>query len=49
MIYELDGIAPELGADGDVWVAPTAAVIGKVRMAPGAAVWFGAVLRGDLE
>jgi carbonic anhydrase/acetyltransferase-like protein (isoleucine patch superfamily) len=49
MIYELDGIAPELGADGDVWVAPSAAVIGKVRMAPGAAVWFGAVLRGDLE
>lgn len=49
MIYELDGIAPDLGPEGAVWVAPSAAVIGKVKMAPGAAVWFGAVLRGDLE
>lgn len=31
------------------WVAPTAAVIGKVRLDEGASVWFGAVLRGDNE
>lgn len=29
------------------WVAPTATVIGNVRLAEGANVWYGAVLRGD--
>ncbi|MGB3865015.1 MAG: gamma carbonic anhydrase family protein [Xanthobacteraceae bacterium] len=46
-IYELDGQAPELPADGNCFVADTAAVIGKVRLSAGASVWFGAVLRGD--
>lgn len=31
------------------WIAPTAAVIGKVRLDAGASVWFNAVLRGDNE
>ncbi|KIU47398.1 hypothetical protein QV12_19540 [Pseudomonas putida] len=31
------------------WVAPTATLIGKVRLQAGANVWFGAVLRGDNE
>lgn len=31
------------------WIAPNAAVIGKVRLDEGASVWFGAVLRGDNE
>lgn len=48
-IYELDGQAPELPADGDYFVAETATVIGKVRLKKGASVWFGAVLRGDNE
>ncbi len=33
----------------DSWIAPDAAVIGKVRLDAGASVWFGAVLRGDNE
>ena len=33
-IYELDGTAPELPADGLYWVAETAVVIGKVRLHP---------------
>ena len=49
MMYELDGIAPELAADGDYWIAPTAQLMGKVRIDSGASVWFGAVLRGDNE
>ncbi len=48
-IYELDGQAPELPADGNYFIAETAAVIGKVRLKSGASVWFGAVLRGDNE
>ena len=47
MIYELDGIAPAI--DEDTWVAPDANVIGKVVLEAGAAVWFGATLRGDIE
>ena len=47
--YALDGISPQLPADGDCWIAPSASVIGKVRLEPGASVWFGAVIRGDNE
>jgi carbonic anhydrase/acetyltransferase-like protein (isoleucine patch superfamily) len=48
-IYELDGASPELPADGNYFIAETAAVIGKVRLHASASVWFGAVLRGDNE
>lgn len=48
-LYTLDGIAPELPADGDFWVAPGARVIGRVVLRRGASVWFNAVLRGDNE
>jgi carbonic anhydrase/acetyltransferase-like protein (isoleucine patch superfamily) len=37
---------PEI--DEGVFLAPTATVIGRVRIEAGASVWFGAVLRGDL-
>jgi carbonic anhydrase/acetyltransferase-like protein (isoleucine patch superfamily) len=47
MIYALDDIVPEI--DPTAWIAPSAVLIGKVRIAAGASVWFGAVLRGDNE
>jgi len=31
------------------WVAPSATLVGKIRLEAGANVWFGAVLRGDNE
>jgi len=31
------------------WTAPTATLIGRVRLQENASVWFGAVLRGDNE
>jgi carbonic anhydrase/acetyltransferase-like protein (isoleucine patch superfamily) len=46
-IYAIDGVAPELPADGAYWVAPNATLIGRVRLLANASVWFGAVLRGD--
>lgn len=49
MIYALDGVAPELAADGDYWIAPSAQLMGRVRLESGTSVWFGAVLRGDNE
>jgi carbonic anhydrase/acetyltransferase-like protein (isoleucine patch superfamily) len=49
MIYELDGQKPDLPEAGRYWVAPSASVIGKVRLKTDCSVWFGAVLRGDNE
>lgn len=46
-VYALGETTPDL-ADY-CWVAPNAAVIGKVTLAKAASVWFGAVLRGDTE
>jgi carbonic anhydrase/acetyltransferase-like protein (isoleucine patch superfamily) len=46
-LYALDGIVPDLPAEGRYWIAPTAAVIGKIRLGQDASVWFNAVLRGD--
>ncbi|HSF65571.1 MAG TPA: gamma carbonic anhydrase family protein, partial [Paracoccaceae bacterium] len=47
MIWELDGIAPQI--DPDSWIAPDANLIGRVVIEAGASVWFGATLRGDNE
>ena len=43
--YEIDGVSPQLG-DG-AWAAPSADLIGDVRLGPRASVWFGAVIRAD--
>jgi carbonic anhydrase/acetyltransferase-like protein (isoleucine patch superfamily) len=46
-LYALDDWRPELPPEGQCWIAPNATLIGRVRLLPGASVWFGAVLRGD--
>jgi carbonic anhydrase/acetyltransferase-like protein (isoleucine patch superfamily) len=46
-IVELDGIRPTIGQD--VYLAPTAVLIGDVHIGDRSSVWFGAVLRGDLS
>ncbi|HMN85234.1 MAG TPA: gamma carbonic anhydrase family protein [Bauldia sp.] len=48
-LHGLDGIWPETPGEGACWLAPGTAVIGRVRLAAGVGVWFGAVLRGDNE
>lgn len=47
MIYEYDGKKPVL-AD-DVFVAPSADVIGEVSIGAGSGIWFGSVVRGDVH
>jgi carbonic anhydrase/acetyltransferase-like protein (isoleucine patch superfamily) len=44
-IYALDDLSPHFG-DG-AWAAPSADLIGDIRLGARASVWFGAVLRGD--
>jgi carbonic anhydrase/acetyltransferase-like protein (isoleucine patch superfamily) len=47
MIYSLEGQGPDIHASA--WVAPSATVIGKVRLGAGVGIWVGARLRGDNE
>jgi carbonic anhydrase/acetyltransferase-like protein (isoleucine patch superfamily) len=44
-LVDLGGISPDLHPDS--WSAPGAWLIGDVRLATGASVWYAAVLRGD--
>lgn len=44
-LYEIDGVAPQL-AEG-AWAAPSADLIGDVRLGARASIWFGAVVRAD--
>jgi len=47
-IYEFEGQAPEF-PQGHYFVSDTAVLIGKVRIETDVSIWFGAVLRGDIE
>ena len=47
MIRDFRGMRPQLGAQA--WVAESAAVIGDVVLGERASVWYGAVVRGDVE
>lgn len=46
-VYNLGDVAPELPEAGEYWIAPTAAVMGRVILKKNASVWWGATLRGD--
>ena len=44
-LYEIDGLSPQLAPDA--WAAPSADLIGDIRVGPRASIWFGAVVRAD--
>ena len=46
-VYILGNETPELPADDEYWIAPNAAVIGRVILKKNASVWWGATLRSD--
>jgi len=41
------GIAPKI--DATAWLAPSATVIGDVEIGAGSSVWFGTIVRGDVN
>ncbi|GGV26173.1 gamma carbonic anhydrase family protein [Streptomyces filipinensis] len=47
LIVGIGGKEPHIGPEA--FVAPTASVIGDVTLHAGASVWYGAVVRGDVE
>lgn len=46
MILDYKGKRPNIGRN--VFIAPTAVVVGDVQLGDHSSVWFGAVLRGDM-
>ena len=46
-LYRLDDAEPDI-AEG-AWIAPGCHLIGKVRVADHASIWFGTTMRGDNE
>jgi carbonic anhydrase/acetyltransferase-like protein (isoleucine patch superfamily) len=47
LLLAYGGRTPRIHAQA--WIAPGAAVIGDVEIGAGSSVWFGAVVRGDVE
>ncbi|HEX9295824.1 MAG TPA: gamma carbonic anhydrase family protein, partial [Polyangiaceae bacterium] len=45
-LLAFEGVTPKLGRD--VFVAPSAVLIGRVSIGDESSVWFGSVLRGDV-
>ncbi len=45
MLIDFDGKKPKVGKN--VFIAPTAVIIGDVELGDGCSVWFNAVIRGD--
>ena len=45
MILSFNGITPKIGRN--VFIAPTATIIGDVEIGDGANIWYGTVVRGD--
>ena len=46
-LYGYRGKTPTVAPDA--FIAPTAVLIGDVTVESGASVWFGTVLRGDMD
>ena len=46
MILQFENKRPQIG--DDVFMAPTAVIIGDVTLEAGVSIWYGAVLRGDM-
>lgn len=48
-VFELEGRAPDLPGSDEYWIAPSASVIGRVKLNKNVSIWFSAVVRGDVE
>ncbi|ESQ92095.1 anhydrase [Asticcacaulis sp. AC460] len=48
-VYRLGDVAPVLPESGRYWIAPSAEVMGDVRLGEDASIWFHSILRADNE
>lgn len=44
-LFSFEGHAPQVSSQA--WIAPTATLVGDVRVEAEASIWYGAVLRAD--
>ena len=47
LLLPVNGLHPQFGPD--CWLAPTCTIVGDVVLGRGCTVWFGAVVRGDVN
>jgi carbonic anhydrase/acetyltransferase-like protein (isoleucine patch superfamily) len=47
LIIEVNGHTPQI--DPSAFIAPNASIIGQVEIGPKASIWYGCVLRGDIN
>jgi carbonic anhydrase/acetyltransferase-like protein (isoleucine patch superfamily) len=47
LVFGFEGTMPEISESA--FIAPTAQIVGAVRIGPEASVWYGCVLRGDVN
>ncbi|MGN2640483.1 gamma carbonic anhydrase family protein [Nocardia takedensis] len=47
MMIEIGGVAPQVAESA--WIAPTATVIGRASLGEEVGIWYGAVVRADIE
>ena len=47
MIYRINNLTPEIASSA--FIAPDATIIGDVKIGENTSVWFGAVIRGDVD
>jgi len=47
MIFEFDGKRPRIGRN--VFIAPTAVIIGDVEIGDNSSIWYSTVIRGDVD
>ncbi|HUH53864.1 MAG TPA: gamma carbonic anhydrase family protein [Microbacteriaceae bacterium] len=47
LLIPFNGFTPQVHPTA--WIAPNATLIGNVHIGAGASIWFGAVLRGDID
>ena len=47
LVLPCPNVVPMLPPEGEYWIAPSAVLIGDVRLKREASIWFGTVLRAD--
>jgi len=46
-VLPFEGVSPRIAEDA--WIAPGAIIVGNVEVGSGASIWYGCVLRGDVN
>jgi carbonic anhydrase/acetyltransferase-like protein (isoleucine patch superfamily) len=48
-VYKLDGVGPVFTDLLSTWLAPDATLVGDVHVGRNVSIWFGVIIRADIE